>query len=67
MTTRTLPMSQRRYRKEGGCRCPFCDSENLSQGFVEIDAQQATQEANCDDCGKEWTDTYQLSGYQERP
>ena len=32
------------YVMHGGTRCPFCDSENIEGGPVEVDAGTATQE-----------------------
>jgi len=59
------PMSQRRYRKGGGGCCPFCLSGNLDCGSVDIDGPEARQEVSCNDCDKEWTDTYELVKYTE--
>ena len=58
-------MSQRRYRKEGGCNCPFCGSSEISGGSVEIGNGTASQEVDCNVCHKVWSDTYVLQGYEE--
>lgn len=58
-------MSQRRYRKEGGTCCPFCRGDQIEGHEVVIDNGQAHQGISCNDCDKEWTDTYQLHHYTE--
>ena len=62
---RTVPMSQRRYRKEGGACCPFCGSEQIEGQDVTAGGGYAEQEQACYDCDKVWTDTYALTGYLE--
>lgn len=61
----TEPMSQRRYRKEGGAHCPFCRSDAIEGGSIEIGNGLAIQEMGCNDCGKAWADTYHLHHYTE--
>lgn len=56
------PEIEKAYVEKGGTRCPFCGSENITGGGVNIDAGGATQEVGCDDCGAEWADCYTLSG-----
>lgn len=58
-------MSELEYVKKGGCRCPFCGSEDIVGQSVEIDAGGAIQECSCAECDKEWYDHYKLSGYEE--
>ncbi len=60
-----LPADVAAYLKAGGCRCPFCGSEDIVGEGVEIDAAGATQEVSCSDCDKTWYDNYVLTGFQE--
>jgi hypothetical protein len=60
-----LPMTEAEYSGVGGNCCPFCRSENITGGSVEINNGGAYQTVGCDDCDKEWTDTYALTGYEE--
>lgn len=61
----TLPRTDGEYVMHGGTRCPFCDSENIEGGPVEVDAGTATQEMLCLSCAKAWNDQYKLVGYEE--
>lgn len=58
-------MTQRRYRRTKGARCPFCGSSELEGGSFNVDSGSASQEMSCLACDKEWHDTYELTGYQE--
>ena len=58
-----LPLSQKRYADTEGVRCPFCYSDAVSGGSVNVDAGGATQEVGCSDCGARWLDCYALTGY----
>ena len=59
------PMTEEDYSSVGGNCCPFCRSQNVTGGSVEIGHAGAYQGVSCNDCDKEWTDTYALTGYQE--
>jgi len=50
------------YVRNGGVGCPFCGSDNLDGGSVEIDAGGASQFLACLDCGQSWDDQYALCG-----
>ena len=52
----------RKYLDKGACECPFCGSENIEGGPVEIDLGSAWQQVSCVDCEKEWSDLYTLTG-----
>ena len=45
--------------------CPFCDSDQIEGGFLEMDGSSAWQPVVCNDCGKGWNDIYNLVGYEE--
>lgn len=53
------------YIDHGGTKCPYCGSYNLSGDHVQVDAGSAWQDVTCGDCGKEWQDTYTLTGYAD--
>ena len=46
-------------------RCPFCGSDQIEGGFVEIDSHGAHQTVGCIECHKSWIDEYVLVGYTE--
>ena len=48
------------YIKNKGTLCPFCGTESVQGGFVEIEAGKAFQDMNCTECGGDWQDVYQL-------
>lgn len=50
---------RRKYIESGAVRCPFCNSENIEGGPVDIDMNFATQQMGCA-CGKTWRDIYRL-------
>lgn len=54
------PEQREKYIAQGGVRCPYCGSEDLDGGSVQIDRGTASQDITCLDCGKEWEDTYVL-------
>jgi transposase-like protein len=56
-------MSDGEYLSHKGTHCPFCDSEHIHGGSVEIDGGSAHQEVTCHTCGKSWADLYNLVGY----
>lgn len=45
--------------------CPFCGSEDISGGSIEVDSGGAWQEVCCANCSNNWYDLYQLVGYKE--
>lgn len=49
-----------KYREKGGSECPMCGSEELSGGFIEIEAGKAYQKILCARCGILWRDVYVL-------
>jgi hypothetical protein len=57
---------KKKYLADGGVRCPFCRSENISGGFVEVDGGSAYQEIGCIDCDKAWVDIYDLVDVEEK-
>jgi transposase-like protein len=59
------PLTDKEYVAIGGCRCPICGNSDVEGGGVEIDAGIAWQEVSCHACGAEWTDQYELVGYNK--
>lgn len=53
-----------KWLASGGGKCPACGGEDCAGGEVTIDAHRATQDAWCLACEAEWTDVYQLIGYE---
>jgi len=51
-----------RYVEQGGVSCPYCGSDQLEGGSVEIDGAFANQEVRCLVCRQDWTDEYKLVG-----
>ena len=58
--------TQAQYRKQVGNwnHCPDCDSDEIEGKSITIEANQASQDVYCQNCGLEWTDFYVLDGYQ---
>jgi len=49
------------YIKNGGLRCPFCNSENIEGLSAEFDAGYVSQDIICNICHSDWTDIYSLT------
>lgn len=61
-----LTKTQReRYVQREGCRCPYCNSDQLGGGSYDGDAGYITQSITCLDCEKSWTDVYKLIDIEE--
>ena len=58
--------AKREYLETKGTACPFCGSEQLDGGFVEIDGGHAYQPMSCLEGGKQWSDVYVLDDMEER-
>jgi len=54
-------MSQERYIRNRGLKCPFCGGRSLEAGKFD----GFFQRVRCDDCGNEWDDVFKLIGYNE--
>jgi hypothetical protein len=46
---------------KGASSCLFCASGNIEGTSVEVDSRSAFQKVHCTECGREWTDLYELS------
>jgi transcription elongation factor Elf1 len=49
------------YIATGGTKCPFCGSEDIEGGSVQVDAGSAWQHVDCKGCGEAWDDVYTLA------
>ena len=57
-------LTQKEYIESEGLACPVCKLKgNAEGGSVDIDGGAAYQNCNCTECGAEWTDYYQLAGF----
>ena len=55
-------VSEKRYIKEGGNVCPFCEfDEVVGLSSVHVDCGTAWRVVSCAECGEEWEETYRLS------
>lgn len=64
-TKKCKPMSQKEYAKNGQGVCPYCRGTDVNIGDEDwMDGSYYIQ-ASCQDCGKHWTDAYNLTGYIE--
>ncbi len=52
----------REYLKQDGNLCPFCGSNDLNCGRIEVDSNYAWQDVRCENCEEDWKDTYTLTG-----
>ncbi len=53
------------YVKAGGCRCPFCGSENIQAGVDYPEGREFYNRVGCDDCARQWFDIFTLTGVEE--
>jgi predicted Zn-ribbon and HTH transcriptional regulator len=53
------------YLSLNGTICPFCKSENIGGGDFDTGNTMVFLPIRCDNCGKEWTDEYTLTGVTE--
>lgn len=56
---------EKKYMDSGGSLCPYCDSDNITADPIEADAGCASGVVRCKECGKSWTDYYNLAGIGE--
>ncbi len=57
-------MTQKQYVECEGLACPICELKgSVEGGSIEIDGGAAYQDCNCSECGAQWTDYYQLAGF----
>lgn len=60
-----MQTANEKYVEEMGCICPQCGSTDIqSLNNLEASDGVAWQTINCTDCGAEWRDVYELTGFQ---
>lgn len=59
-----MPETNKEYCEHGGVHCPYCGSEDIDGGSIEINLAGAWQSITCLSCDKEWTDIYKLIAYE---
>lgn len=45
--------------------CPFCNSTDISAGFLETEGNSAYCTVDCKTCGKSWRDVYTLTEVED--
>jgi predicted Zn-ribbon and HTH transcriptional regulator len=64
MPALTPIMTQLEYIRNKGSKCPYCHSENIQAYDLKLcDALNAEQPVQCNDCKKQWIDTFVLRGF----
>ena len=53
-------MDRESYIRGKGLFCPFCGSDDIGGGFVNIETGEASQEMSCTRCNGRWQDLYKL-------
>ncbi len=56
-------LTNKEYVEEEGTVCPNCGDSSISGASVEITYNKAYQNILCHYCGAEWTDVYELTGF----
>lgn len=51
------------YAEQCGARCPWCLSTSIEGQSIDVDTGNASQEMNCLNCSRSWTDNYVLTGF----
>lgn len=62
--SRLRQMADQKYIKTGGIFCPFCGSDQIEGGNIDIEGMIAYQPIKCNDCGEYWQDYYSLKGLE---
>jgi hypothetical protein len=57
------PMTDGEYLAEGGGLCPYCRTSRIEAGDEEFDGTTCEVEVHCSNCGKDYFDHYDLTGY----
>ena len=56
---------KRKYLQQRFGHCPYCDSDNIEGGQVDVEGNRAFQAVRCLACDRHWEDEYVLSGIVE--
>ena len=55
------------YIANGGCSCPYCGSDKIEGSDISTNVGNMYQDIYCQNCGRQWTDEYTLTGITEEP
>ena len=53
---------KKKYLRDQGSACPYCNSADIAADHIEADGTCAFGNVRCTNCGKYWTDLYTLTG-----
>ena len=53
------------YLKSNGSACPYCGSNEIEGGGLESDVGSCWNPVECLECGRCWTDIYELTDIDE--
>jgi hypothetical protein len=56
-------LTSKGYVAKGGGVCPVCHDDQIEGDSIEVDGHTCWQNISCLSCGAEWTDYYELAGY----
>ena len=59
-----MPETTEEYCDHGGVHCPYCGSEDIVGGSIQIDIAVAWQPITCSACGRKWNDIYTIAAYE---
>jgi hypothetical protein len=60
------PAEQAEYVKYGWATCPYCKTDDISGGEIDIEANIAWQKVSCSVCDREWSDVFFLGSIDQR-
>lgn len=49
------------YIESGGANCPWCESDQIEGGSIEVDGEIASQNMTCNACDEKWVDNLRRS------
>lgn len=58
-------LSTTEYARQGGVRCPLCESYDIRAGDGEFNEGRAFQRVGCRNCDATWAEDYQLTGFTD--
>jgi len=61
--TEDHPISNEDYINNEGRNCPYCGSDNLIGGSLEVEDAKALCHVQCVNCSKTWSETWVMEGY----
>jgi len=58
------PATNKQYIEGYWTECPWCKSDDIGGGHIQVDGKTCWQNIMCNKCNKEWKDIYNLVGYK---